>query len=299
MEHAVLEWRNVVKKRDRMTLGPVDFKLYENYVTALIGRNGSGKSTLMKLATQLIHPDSGEMIWFGEAHSSELPVEVRSRIAYVPENFIAEEDGLKMDEVVEFRASWYSKWDWQRYEELLHRFDVPGGKKLNKLSKGQRRKFEIAVALATRPKLLLLDEPSSGLDPFAWKTMMNEIRRCVDEDGATVLMSTHIVEEVRRMADYLVLVDKGHSLGMLEKDSLLDRGREIWIARDDELLEEMPAVVESAIESEGMVRFVTLDYAGAAALLEEAGTKPIRVRALELDEMMEHWMNGGISVDTL
>jgi len=86
---------------------------------------------------------------------------------------------------------------------------------------------------------------------------------------------------------------------MLEKDSLLDRGREIWIARDDELLEEMPAVVESAIESEGMVRFVTLDYAGAAALLEEAGTKPIRVRALELDEMMEHWMNGGISVDTL
>ncbi|NGZ77429.1 ABC transporter ATP-binding protein [Saccharibacillus alkalitolerans] len=295
MDNAVLEWRNVVKKRDRMVLGPLDLKLYEHYITALIGRNGSGKSTLMKLAVQLVRPDEGEVIWFGRPYPGGLPADVRAEIAYVPENFAAEENGIKMDDAADFRASWYPRWDWQRYEELLRRFDVPGGKKLNKLSKGQRRKFEIAAALATRPKLLLLDEPSSGLDPFAWKTMMDEIRRCVDEDGATVLMSTHIVEEVRRMADYLVLVDKGKSLGMLEKDALLERGREIWISRDDELLEELPGIVESSIESEGMVRFVTLDYAGTAALLDEVGVKPIRVRALELDEVMEHWMNGGLS----
>ncbi|WP_172256545.1 ABC transporter ATP-binding protein [Saccharibacillus deserti] len=294
MENAVLEWKRVVKKRDRMVLGPVDLKLYENYVTALIGRNGSGKSTLMKLAAQLIMPDEGEVTWYGQSYPQGLPTDVRASIAYVPENFAAEEDSLKMDDVAQFRASWYPKWDWQRFEELLNRFEVPGGKKMNKLSKGQRRKFEIAAALATRPKLLLLDEPSSGLDPFAWKTMMNEIRRCVDEDGASVLLSTHIVEEVRRMADYLVLMEKGRSLGLLEKDALLDRGREIWIGRDDELLAEMPGVVESAIEAEGMIRFVTLDYAGASALLDEAGVKPIRVRALELDEAMEHWMNGSL-----
>ncbi|CAM3562899.1 MULTISPECIES: ABC transporter ATP-binding protein [Saccharibacillus] len=295
MEKAALEWKQVVKKRDRMVLGPVDLKLYDNYVTALIGRNGSGKSTLMKLAAQLIMPDEGEVIWYGQSYPQGLPTEVRASIAYVPENFASEEDSLKMDDVAAFRAAWYPKWDWQRFEELLNRFDVPGGKKMNKLSKGQRRKFEIAAALAVRPKLLLLDEPSSGLDPFAWKTMMNEIRRCVDEDGASVLLSTHIVEEVRRMADYLVLIDKGRSLGLLEKDALMDRGREIWIGRDDELLAEMPGVVESAIEAEGMVRFVTLDYAGSSALLDEAGVKPIRVRALELDEVMEHWMNGGLS----
>ncbi len=294
VEKTALEWRNVVKKRDRMELGPVDLKLYENYVTALIGRNGSGKSTLMKLAVQLIHPDKGEVVWFGERYPNGLPAEVRAKIAYVPENYIAEENGLKMDDAAKFRAFWYPGWDWQRYEELLHRFEVPGDKKLNKLSKGQRRKFEIAAALAAKPKLLLLDEPSSGLDPFAWKTMMNEIRRCVDEDGGTVLLSTHIVEEVRRMADYLILVDKGRSLGMAEKDSLLERCREIWISRDDELLDELPGVIESSIESSGMVRFVTLDYAGAAALLDEVGVKPIRVRALELDEVMEHWMNGSI-----
>lgn len=295
MEKAALEWKQVVKKRDRMVLGPVDLKLYDNYVTALIGRNGSGKSTLMKLAAQLIMPDEGEVIWYGQSYPQGLPTDVRASIAYVPENFASEEDSLKMDDVAAFRAAWYPKWDWQRFEELLNRFDVPGGKKMNKLSKGQRRKFEIAAALAVRPRLLLLDEPSSGLDPFAWKTMMNEIRRCVDEDGASVLLSTHIVEEVRRMADYLVLIDKGRSLGLLEKDALMDRGREIWIGRDDELLAEMPGVVESAIEAEGMVRFVTLDYAGSSALLDEAGVKPIRVRALELDEVMEHWMNGGLS----
>ncbi|QDH21817.1 ABC transporter ATP-binding protein [Saccharibacillus brassicae] len=295
MEKAALEWKQVVKKRDRMVLGPVDLKLYDNYVTALIGRNGSGKSTLMKLAAQLIMPDEGEVTWYGQSYPQGLPTDVRASIAYVPENFASEEDSLKMDDVAAFRAAWYPKWDWQRFEELLNRFDVPGGKKMSKLSKGQRRKFEIAAALAIRPKLLLLDEPSSGLDPFAWKTMMNEIRRCVDEDGASVLLSTHIVEEVRRMADYLVLIDKGRSLGLLEKDALMDRGREIWIGRDDELLAEMPGVVESAIESEGMVRFVTLDYAGSSALLDEAGVKPIRVRALELDEVMEHWMNGGLS----
>ncbi|GGN99572.1 ABC transporter ATP-binding protein [Saccharibacillus kuerlensis] len=295
MENTVLEWKDIVKKRDRMVLGPVSLKLQENYVTALIGRNGSGKSTLIKLAAQLIHPDEGEVMWFGQSYPHGLPAEVRSAIAYVPENFVSEEDGLKMDDVAEFRAAWYSNWDWQRYEELLHRFEVPGGKKLNKLSKGQRRKFEIAAALAIRPKLLLLDEPSSGLDPFAWKTMMNEIRRCVEEDGATVLLSTHIVEEIKRMADYLILIDKGRSLGLLEKDTLLDRVREVWIARDDELLAELPGIVDSALESENLSRFVTLDYVGAAALMEEAGIKPIRVRTLDLDEAMEYWMNGSIS----
>lgn len=300
MEKAALEWRNVVKKRDRMELGPVDLKLYENYVTALIGRNGSGKSTLMKLAVQLIRPDKGEVVWFGETYPNGLPVDVRAKIAYVSEHYVAEENGLKMDDAAKFRASCYPRWDWQRYEELLHRFEVPGDKKLNKLSKGQRRKFEIAAALATRPKLLLLDEPSSGLDPFAWKTMMNEIRRCVDEDGATVLLSTHVVEEVRRMADYLILFERGHSLGMTEKDALLERGRELWIAQGVELLEdllgELPGVVESAVETSGMLRLVTLDYSGTSALLEEAGIKPIRVRALELDEVMEHWMNGSMPV---
>ncbi|OWA35172.1 multidrug ABC transporter ATP-binding protein [Saccharibacillus sp. O16] len=296
MEKAALEWRNVVKKRERLDLGPVDLKLYENYITALIGRNGSGKTTLMKLAAQLIHPDQGQMLWFGETYPKGIPVEIRSQIAYVPEHYAAEEDGLKMDDAAKFRASCYARWDWQRYEELLHRFEVPGDKKLNKLSKGQRRKFEITAALAARPKLLLLDEPSSGLDPFAWKTMMNEIRRCVDEDGTTVLLSTHVVEEVRRMADYLILMDRGRSLGMAEKDLLLERCREVWIPQGEELLDELPGIVESAVEMSGMVRFITLDYGATAILLEEAGVKPIRVRALELDEVMEHWMNGSMQL---
>ncbi|MDO3412619.1 ABC transporter ATP-binding protein [Saccharibacillus sp. CPCC 101409] len=295
MENTVVEWRGVVKRRERMTLGPVDIELRENHVTALIGRNGSGKSTLMKLAAGLIYPDAGEISWFGSAYPDGIPAEVRTRMSYVPENFATEEDGIKMDAAAEFRSFWYPSWDWQRYEELLRKFEVPGGKRLDKLSKGQRRKFEIAAALAVRPKLLLLDEPSSGLDPFAWKTMLEEIRRCVEEDRATVLLSTHIVEEVRRMADYLLLLDGGRSLGIREKDALLDAGREVWIEDDEELVRELPGVTEWARESEGMIRFVTTDYAGAAALLGEAGVRPIRARALELDEMMEHWMEGRLS----
>jgi ABC-2 type transport system ATP-binding protein len=165
------------------------------------------------------------------------------------------------------------------------------------MSKGERRKFEIAAALAARPKLLLLDEPSSGLDPFAWKIMIETLRKYMDDTNATVLICTHIVEEVRRLADYIVLMHKGQLLGMAEKDSLFGSWNEVWVnAADEEELQEMaaelPGVLNLSWEQPGMASFITQKFHQNEKRILDLGVKVIKSRALELDEILSLWTQG-------
>ncbi|GAF09544.1 ABC transporter [Paenibacillus pini JCM 16418] len=160
------------------------------------------------------------------------------------------------------------------------------------MSKGERRKFEISVALAPRPKLLLLDEPSSGLDPFAWKMMIDELRDYVKDDDTTILLSTHIVDEVRRLADYVILMHHGEMKGMVEKDSLLDNWKEIWMSGTIELAEGLPGIVKSQQEPNNVVRMTTTECHLVEKMLHEAGMTLLKTRSLELDEIMSLWLEG-------
>ncbi|MNO26345.1 ABC transporter ATP-binding protein YtrB [compost metagenome] len=226
-----------------------------------------------------------------------MPLELRQGIAYVPETSQAEEKYWNAAEAAEFRRHWYPAWDQGYFEELLAKFEVPQDAKLGKLSKGERRKFEIAAALAARPQLLLLDEPSSGLDPFAWKAMIETLRKYMDETSATVVISTHIVEEVRRLADYIVLMHHGQLLGMTEKDSLFGSWSEISVQVEDEeelreLAEELPGALHFAIETPGVASFITPKVQQNEKRIQDLGVKVIKSRMLELDEILSLWTQG-------
>ncbi|XMB28917.1 AAA family ATPase [Paenibacillus sp. BR2-3] len=168
--------------------------------------------------------------------------------------------------------------------------------KLGKMSKGERRKFEIAAALAVQPRLLLLDEPSSGLDPFAWKTMIEILRRYMDENNATIVISTHIVEEVRRLADYIVLMHQGKVLGMAEKDSLYDQWTEVWVNASEEELKELagdfPGTPYWTIQTPGVASFVTQHFHKIEKRIHDLGVKVMKSRSLELDEILSLWTQG-------
>ncbi|WP_151735738.1 ABC transporter ATP-binding protein ['Paenibacillus yunnanensis' Narsing Rao et al. 2020] len=297
MAQQAIELRNVSKKRPNKVIGPLNLQIPQGYVTALVGQNGSGKSTLMNMLIQLTYPEEGEIRWFEEAHPDGLPLTLRQNIAYVPETSMAEENFWTPPEAAAFRRHWYPGWDQPFFEELMNRFEIPRKARLSKMSKGERRKFEIASALAARPQLLLLDEPSSGLDPFAWRTMLDTLRQYMDDTGATVLISTHIVEEVRRLADYIVLMHRGRLLGMTEKDSLFGAWNEVWVnaGSEEELLEltaELPGTLQAKLEAPGVGSFLARHFHRNEKRLQDMGVKVIKSRSLELEEILSLWMEG-------
>lgn len=111
MEPHVIEFRNVMKRRRTKTIGPIQLSIPQGYIVALVGPNGSGKSTLLNMMIQTVFPDEGEVTWFGESHSKELPIEVRKQMAFVPEQLSVEEQHMTADQAATFRASWYDNWD--------------------------------------------------------------------------------------------------------------------------------------------------------------------------------------------
>ena len=292
MEPHVIEFRNVMKRRRTKTIGPIQLSIPQGYIVALVGPNGSGKSTLPNMMIQTVFPDEGEVTWFGESYSKELPIEVRKQMAFVPEQLSVEEQHMTADQAATFRASWYDNWDGYFFDELMSRFDVPRGVKLRKMSKGERRKFEIAAALAPRPKLLLLDEPSSGLDPFAWKQMIDQLHKLMKSIDTTIILSTHVVDEIRRLADYVILIHHGKLLGMVEKDSLLDNWKECWIQGDASIVRELPGIISSRQENATTISFVTTECLEVENILRSAGMTFIQTRSLELDEVLRLWIDG-------
>ncbi|WP_038596394.1 ATP-binding cassette domain-containing protein [Paenibacillus sabinae] len=292
-----IELRNVSKKRKTKTIGPLDLALPEGHIIALVGQNGSGKSTLLHMLMKLAHPDEGTIHWFGGSFEGGLPLEVRRTIAYVAEVPARDEDHWTPDEAASFRSYWYPDWDEAYFQALLDQFDVPRGIRLGKMSKGERRKFEIAAVLAAGPKLLLLDEPSSGLDPFAWRIMIETFQRYMDERQATIIISTHIVEEVRRLADYIVLLHKGELLGMAEKDALLGAWSEVWVSAADEaelaeLAAELPEALELKMQTPGMATVITSRMQDLEKRLSDLGVKMIKNRILDLEEILSLWTMG-------
>lgn len=297
MKAPIIEMSQVYKTRGDRKIGPINLTVEPGYVVALAGHNGSGKSTLIHLLTQLVHPDSGEIRWFGQAYPDGMPADTRQWVGYIPEQPVREEDRLTAEAAAAFRALWYPGWDETRFQRLMERFQVPAHTKLSRMSKGQRRKFELAAALAPHPRVLLLDEPSSGLDPFAWKIMLEELRDCMKNGKTTIIIATHIMDEIKRLADYIVLMHDGRLLGKLEKDHLLENGKEMWFEGTPEEASELPGVVET--ESDGnLQRIITLAAGETSDILEQAGIRPIRVRRLELDDILVHWSAGQLSTDT-
>ncbi|GGD80342.1 ABC transporter ATP-binding protein [Paenibacillus nasutitermitis] len=222
MEQSVIRLQEIVQKRKHFELGPVNLNIPQGYVTAIVGPNGSGKSSLFRLMLDLSKPDSGQIEMLGERIGNGRDHLLKQKIGYVPEQSIEMDDHLTADKKADFIRKWYPNWDLNLYRELLRRFDVETSLKLGKMSKGMRRKFDLAVAMAHQPQLLMLDEPSSGLDPIAWKTMIDVLHRYMERGDRTILMASHIVDEVRRLADYIVFMVHGRMLGMYEKDTLLE-----------------------------------------------------------------------------
>src|SRR3989440_2579145 len=188
----------------------VDLLVPKGTVFGLLGVNGAGKSTIIKMVVGHLRPTSGRIRVLGRTLEEDL-IEIRKRVAYVSENRYLYE-WMTVAESVRFTRAFHDTWDDRKAAELLKRFSLPPGKKVRQLSRGNRARLCLLLALAYNPELIILDEPTSGLDPIVRRDFIENIVSEISEEGKTVLFSSHIVEEVERVADYVGIINEGEML---------------------------------------------------------------------------------------
>lgn len=282
----------VEKRYEAFRLGPLHLTVEPGVIAAIVGSNGSGKTTLFHMLMNTVKPDRGNIRLFGESYGQQ-EVELKRRIGFMAESSYAEEVGWRVRDIAAFTSHWYPKWNAAKWAQLTERFELDPKAKVSVLSKGMKRRLLFSLCLAQSPDLLLLDEPSSGLDPAAWRIMLDEIKVFMSEGERTVLMATHTMEEVRRLADYVAFVHNGKLLEYKEKDALGYEWRTFWLSEavPEALARRLPGVVEW--EPGTMTRLTTRDAAATERALEEAGIGIANRQPVELDEMLHHLIAAG------
>src|SRR5213079_2428060 len=188
-------------------LDSVSVSLPRGAVYGLVGANGAGKTTLIRHILGLLRAESGSVRVFGLDPVAD-PVGVLSRIGY-----LSEENDLpgwmRMEELIRYQRAFYPRWDDAYAEKLRQTFALDPAAKIKTLSKGQKARAGLLIALAYRPELLVLDEPSSGLDPIVRRDILGAIIRTIAHEGRTVLFSSHLLEEVEQVADHVTMINRG------------------------------------------------------------------------------------------
>ncbi|HEX8145653.1 MAG TPA: ABC transporter ATP-binding protein [Pyrinomonadaceae bacterium] len=196
----------------------VSLRVPRGTVFGLLGVNGAGKSTIIKMVMGHLRPTAGEIRVLGRALGEDL-LDIRRRVAYVSENRYLYE-WMTVEESVRFTRAFHETWDDRKAADLLKRFSLPPEKKVQQLSRGNRARLCLLLALSFNPELIILDEPTSGLDPIVRRDFIENIVAEIAEEGKTVLFSSHIVEEVERVADYVGIINEGELLLVSTMDDI-------------------------------------------------------------------------------
>lgn len=221
--------KNVVEIRDldrqfgdTCALNGVSFQAAEGLIYGLVGVNGAGKTTLIKHCLGLLRAMTGSVKIFG-LDPVRHPVEVLGRIGYLSEDRDLPE-WMTVEELLDYSRAYHPRWDVQYASKLLNSFNLDLKKKVKDLSKGMRAQAGLVAAVAHRPELLILDEPSSGLDAVVREDILDAIVRTISDEGRTVIFSSHLLEEVERMSDHITMIHEGQ----ITLDDSLDAIRESW-----------------------------------------------------------------------
>ena len=201
---AILAFHQISKAfDDKLAIDELSLALYPGMVVGLLGQNGAGKSTLMRCALGIIKVTQGRITILGGS-SENLSSAQKELIGYVPQQPFGYE-GFSVDRALTLHRSFYPNWDRDLEREWLVRFDLDGQQQVQRLSVGQRQSLALIMSLAYRPKLLILDEPMSGLDPRA-RVLFKKQLAALKQQGVTVFFSSHVLADVEEMADTMAVL---------------------------------------------------------------------------------------------
>jgi ABC-2 type transport system ATP-binding protein len=210
-------------------------------IYGFLGPNGSGKTTTMRLALGLLRPLAGRITVLGHAMPADAH-RVLARVGYVPEQPHLDPT-LTLRETLRFQAAFYPPWDWPRAEQLLGQFDLDEHRLFGRLSKGQKAKAMILLALAQRGELLVLDEPTDGLDPVVRRDILAALLEYVAQQHATIFISSHLVHELERICDWVGVMDDGRLVTEVPMDRLKNGIKRLRVAGAPAVIDRAPFVV--------------------------------------------------------
>jgi ABC-2 type transport system ATP-binding protein len=212
----------------------------EGGVYALVGPNGAGKTTALRILMGLVRPDAGTATVFGMDATRE-GHRVRARTGYVPERREFGYDWMRLSRLLKHHAAYLPGWDAAYARHLVEALEVDLRRKYKALSKGQARKVQLVMAMAWRPPLLLLDEPTDGLDPVMRERLLSLLAEHLEASPTTVIVSTHIIHEVERLADHVGVLRQGRLTSEVEAASLERKLRNYRVVLQDEAAAASPA----------------------------------------------------------
>jgi ABC-2 type transport system ATP-binding protein len=266
----------------KTALDHVSVSLPRGIVFGLVGANGAGKTTLIKHVLGLLKAQAGSVRVFGCDPVAD-PAGVLARIGYLSE----EHDlpgWMRVWELLRYNQAFFPNWDPAYAEELRVRFDLDPAAKVKHLSKGQRARAGLLVALAHRPELLVLDEPSSGLDPLVRRDILEAIIRAIADEGRTVLFSSHLLHEVERVSDHVSMIDKGKVVFSGPLDDIKETHRCVTL-RFAEARSRPPALAGVLAWHGGGQEWTALCRGSLAAEMLDNGARIVADRVPSLDEI--------------
>jgi len=227
MTELAISMRKVCKSYAHFDLKSIDLELPQGQMMGLIGQNGAGKSTTMRILMGLIHQDSGQVKVLGHT-MPEQQVQAKQGIGFISEDMRLYQ-GATLSWHMVFLARIFPTWDERYAGELLKKFRLNANQKLKTFSFGQRVKASLLLVLARRPKLLIMDEPTAGLDPVAKADVLGEMMEALLEEDRTILFSSHNTRDVEQLSDQIAFIDEGRILDLDDKESFLEKWRRIQL----------------------------------------------------------------------
>ncbi|MDO9477283.1 MAG: ABC transporter ATP-binding protein [Pseudohongiella sp.] len=227
MTQLALNLKDVSKRFTWFQLNHMSFYLEEGQIMGLVGPNGAGKSTCIRLLMGLLQPDEGEINVLGYNMRTQ-PVLAKQQMAYVADG-LGLYDKASIDWHINFVRTLVPAWDDVYARHLLKHFHLQPSQTIKNLSTGERTKVLLLLALARRPRLLVLDEPTTGLDPVARHEVMSELSDVLLDDHRSVLFSSHNTRDVEQISDQITFIDRGELVDSRDKESFIERWRRIQL----------------------------------------------------------------------
>jgi ABC-2 type transport system ATP-binding protein len=273
---------NVTRRLGKFTLGPLDLSVPRGAVTALVGRNGAGKTTTLDLTMGMGLADGGSVEVVGLPMPAD-EVAIKARVAYVSPDLNFAPWG-KVGRALDFIAGFYPDWQDVRCEDLLRRFGLRREERITALSFGARIKLALVMALARNAELLILDEPTVGLDVEARRLLFAEILDFVRREDRAVVISSHQLSDLERLADYVAIIEEGRLLLFAPMNALVNR----FVLLDASMgAGALPAVpgIRMLERKDGRLRLLLDRDAGTARDLHDAGITVLAEVPMTLEEI--------------
>jgi ABC-2 type transport system ATP-binding protein len=221
----ILEIKNLQKRYKGFVLDGISLSLPKGYILGLIGPNGAGKTTTIKILMNMVKRNGGTVQVFGMDPQKNAK-QVKNKVGY-----LGEEQHFYGNKTVswtgKFVSGFYDNWDINLFQSLLTSFEISRTKKTRELSKGMKVRFSLALALSHHPDLLILDEPTAGLDPVIRREVLELLRKKSKKEGNSVIISSHITDDIMRTADLVAFLIEGKIVLASEKDELLSNWKRI------------------------------------------------------------------------